>query len=425
MITNSISKYTLITDQWKSNNSGLFDKRSQSNLSFFDKLLSANLKLYSQIIDNSSFPIDINEKLHIHFVKTTCIYSQEPISAIQDDTLMSYIKDIPSNTTHLLFLDIFSRVIKIKPLIKDLYLFPNLYGDNHLLRFRGLDLDKPISNIVLPIGNITNSPYLFHSDQLGFRYKLSPSHIFNNDNTSSVTNVAVVGGSFASSVYSLPGETFVELLEELLNIKGHTKNIRLFNLSQPGHMQSDSISVLINTTICKHINYVIWIDGLNDLCSSVPASSLDISSMPISFPSKFNGVSFDKNLINSITMNDRIESFIYTRRFSIDLLESIGVKSINILQPILDRNAPNHTNQATSLFPYMHDSGWKDSYINYIRIIPYLKSLSFSKYGLKFEIPKPSSEPFDFWDFAHLSPLGEQQFAKTLHPLLENSLNIN
>ncbi len=426
MINFSISKFTIRLEEWKSLDNKLFDARIEQVIQYYLRIFNGSLFLYSQLIEGITVQANENQKkIHVHFVRTNGVYSMETINeAIKRGLFLEKVDDYPKETTHIIILDIFGRISKILPLYEGKSLLKAIYGESELLSFRSLDTDEPKSNIVLPFGNLVSATNLLQIDQLGFRNTFNILNIFDKQYQTNTINVAVVGGSFCSAIYSITGESFVEILEPLLNNNTITrKKVKLWNFSQPGHLQSDSLSVLINTGVIRLIDYVIWIDGLNDLCASIPASAFGLNNIYTLLPAKFNGISFSKEIISSTKCSDTIESYITYRNESIRLLEGVGVKSINILQPLLDLNSDNHSLTTKSLLPYAMMTSWKDDFRDYVNLQQYIKSIASSKYNIIFEIIEPNQQPFEFWDFAHLSPVGEYQFAHSICSIISGYLN--
>ena len=54
-------------------------------------------------------------------------------------------------------------------------------------------------------------------------------------------------------------------------------------------------------------------------------------------------------------------------------------------------------------------------YNYYTKLIPYIQEIGAAKYDVEFHILEPDDKPFEFIEAAHLSPVGETQFANILY----------
>lgn len=418
----SISNSIIIIREYETLDFSLYEARINKVLETYRGLFNEELIWFSQLIKGGKIHGNKGkDELHVHFIKSNVVYSISSINQIiSNGNILREIRDIPEETTHLIILDIFCRIRKIIPIKSSSSLLAGIYGDDPLLKIGQLNTDNPIFDIILPLGNINRCGDHFQFDQLGIRYILEERNLNALKNDSNI-NIGVVGGSFAASVYSLPGESFSEHLEKQLN--NNHKKFKFWNLSQGGHVQSDNLSYLINTGAIKTLDHVIWIDGLNDLSQTIPSKTIGLEELPFSISTcslSKTLFSIDKEIVNSIKTVDRVDSFLKYRRLAVDILEAVGVNCINVLQPICDRKALNHSTVTSSLLNYSDRSNWRKHYIEYQNVIPYIKSLGFNKYGLKFEIPKTQDIPLAFNDMAHLSPIGEEQFAKIIAEYINN-----
>ena len=97
----------------------------------------------------------------------------------------------------------------------------------------------------------------------------------------------------------------------------------------------------------------------------------------------------------------------------IRILDGLGIKCINILQPVCDIASPNHSEITSSLIPYYGVPDFS-IYNYYTKLIPYIQQIGAAKYDIDFHILEPRNKPYEFIEAAHLSPEGEIQFANTL-----------
>ena len=59
----------------------------------------------------------------------------------------------------------------------------------------------------------------------------------------------------------------------------------------------------------------------------------------------------------------------------------------------------------------------------YPKILPYIKQIGKSKYGIDFLIKEDTSETLEFWDSNHLSPKGESQYSEFLFNSIIHLIN--
>ena len=123
---------------------------------------------------------------------------------------------LPSDATHCILLDIFGRIIWIYDLNTDFESFTSEMYGNTILN----NIGNKFSSQVLPLnplGYINFDKSMLSNDQLGFPLIDIPSDSSLMPTDDLFSDTAIVGGSFVSSIFSLPGERFTDLLS--VNIK--------------------------------------------------------------------------------------------------------------------------------------------------------------------------------------------------------------
>ena len=422
MITCSIGKEFLTHDKFNVERS-IFVERINYVISKFVDLMTLKQRIYSQFIQPSIFPSGTSKiDFHLHFI---IVYGRsEELSSAN----LHFSQDIvPPETTHVVLVDVFGRIMRILPKEKhkDKYLLKELYGNTLIKHTGDLDPDKFKVINITPLGWVNIQSNLFHTDKLGFRFQLE-DHQLPNKKEKDTINVAIVGNSFSYSMYSLPGESFAEKLNKKLQAKNPTKRIKIWNLSQGSATQAISLSILLNLGIIRAIDYVIWIDGLNDLWSTVPASAIGLPNANTSFSIKtyLSGLSFDKSQLNSIKDSNKIETFLSYRRLAIDILEGLGIKTFNFMQPVCDLDSHAHSLKTKELIPFF-DKNDISVCTRYPKLITYVREIGKSKYGIDFKFYDTNQSPLEFLDSAHLSPEGEIQYADYLFESISDLLNIN
>ena len=414
MITYSIEKQRVIINQLGTKKE-LFNARIEYVLKTFTDLLTLKTRWYSQIVTPSIFPAEpTEEKIHIHFV---IIYAKfEDLRFVNKIPLTR--NNIPSETTHIVLLDMFGRITRIVHIAKSdnfTSIFKELFGNNLINNFGDLNKDSFNVQRFFPLGWVNLQMTLLQTDQLGFRFHLEDKQIHSIKNDTNIINIAIVGGSFAAACYCFAGESFAEKLSTKLNKIYKDKTIHVWNLGQGSVTQASSLSYLINTNIINKLDYVIWVDGLNDLQSTIPAKSIGLSQFNTAFSTKtyLSGVKFSPKDLKGVNVLDRINSFTSYRRLAIDILEGLGVQSLNYLQPVCDLNANNHSDITRCVIPHF-DQRAISTCSEYPKLIPYVKQIGKLDYGIEFKINEQIDIPLDFWDCAHLSPKGETQYAEFL-----------
>ena len=216
----------------------------------------------------------------------------------------------------------------------------------------------------------------------------------------------------------MPGESFCELLELKLNSNSQRTRYKVLNLSNPGHVQSDGFNLIINSSLHKEIDCVVWFDGVNDLLTTSPAYKLGFNgcSTPISL--KYNGISIDQSFRSSTSFNEKIDSYLAYRHQCNNILQSLGIETINILQPTIDKSSSHHSGLTTSLFPYYSLLSYNNNQQTFVKAHDLIRIKASSEYNMSIIVPDKPSEPYEFWDIVHLSPNGERQVSDWLYSLL-------
>ena len=280
----------------------------------------------------------------------------------------------------------------------------------------------------MPIGNLISGRNLFSIDSLGFRLSKTKRTIWDLDhdsNEKSYHDIGIVGGSFVHGLFSLPGESFSEILEDLLNSSDYskTKKFRVWNLSMPGHVQSDSFTLLTSASLIKRFDTILWIDGVNDLFTTTNFASIGLPNIPLPLTLKWNGIKFrQRTLRGSISDGDRINLFIEYRKYICKILDSLDIKCINILQPTINLKNPHHGEDTSALFPFYSKLAWGHHQKAYSKSIPYIQQLGKLDNLEFYSYEEDTTNPLDFWDFVHLSPRGESQYAEYLKNIVIGNL---
>lgn len=403
---------------------GLFRQHQVEVNKFITGLFSYEHSVYSQVIPEFSFlapPSEINLRLGI--IKTNAAFDYRDLSF---NEIIKYLEINDERFTHLVITDIFGRARQIAVNPKCKYsLFKEMYGSNPSIYISNLQQDLFANSRIQSLGIINNKGSYFNRDQLGFRLSNSCDHLFsskrNLDQPNKQLNLAIVGGSFAASIYSLPGHSFSDYLERDLNsLNAFNKTIKIWNFSSQGAIQSVNFSHLINLGLTSKLDAVIWVDGLNDSRLTIPAKYLGLPDAPISFyrEQAQSGINFPLSMSNKIKTSDRLNSYLSYRKMANTVFAGLGIKTVNILQPVCNMKSINNQEQTKMLFPFYSAAG-KKLHSNYNPAVTYIKALGKTKYGLTF-IDFPDSDFFfEFWDSCHLSPLGEYQFAQAILPSIK------
>jgi hypothetical protein len=350
----------------------------------------------------------------VPFFSFTNIVYRAPSSEILDNFYKQIAADIAKDYSHILSLDIFGRIVATYTVNCKVGLFESI------LSYPGLPGDCIKKNIVLPPFNRINiCNDLLSCDPLGFRLVKSCSRVFEND-AESVYTIVILGGSFAASIYSLPGESFSDILQARLNgLDNDQRTYQVINLSMGSCQQGDNFSHLIHFGLLASADLILWIDGLNDLCCGFPLSE----SLGIDLPINTNAGDtplVPKSPFSQCDPMAKISSYLHQRSLYLDVIRSYGTKVVNMLQPICPvEHSSCFTDNAASLLPFF-DQGWS-LYSDYLSILSYIPLLSESQYDFEFHLPL-TSDQLEFWDIAHLSPRGELVFADLLFDYLSSRI---
>ena len=275
---------------------------------------------------------------------------------------------------------------------------------------------------ISPMGKFARSPIKLQTDNLGYRVLVDPKpKLFD----SSVDNsVVFLGGSFAHSIFSPPGYSLVEQCQNEFSNLTNSSCFRFFNLSQGGLQQGDNIAQLISLGIHTHVKYIVWLDGLNDIVWGLPPSSLYGIELPFLFDvglcetfESYGGIENPESLLT------RIRAFIAYRKNVNDLLASFGIKCINILQPIHELSHDCASARAVEFVDRFSSSGmfYYDMYRPCLDIVP---EIALAEFDIEFYVNKQESTYYEFFDVAHMGPIGEKLFAKDIARYLSKLIDI-
>lgn len=398
-----------------------FQDRRDLIFNHYKKLFCDSKVFYSQFIKNQSYSFPENSlDFHIHFLPTNQIYQDSKIRLSFNQLPKNQIDKLHRIATHFAVTDLFGKILYIKDIENDTIshsLYQLFYGKPNVDYISWYE--RP-HRLLLPYGNLISSINHFDLDEIGFRLTTEKKSLCKKD--SNTINIAFFGGSFVSSIWSLPGESFCDQLEILLNQNCQNIKYQVFNFSNPGHVQSDGLNLLLNSGLYKLIDKAIWFDGVNDLLTTIPASKVGINNSLVPLSLKYNGVKIPNDSRNLASFNDKVDSYLYYRSIINEILHGLGIDVINILQPTIDKSSDNHLEKTKSLFPYYSRLPYKDSQKTYFKSLNMIKTRAKLEYNLEFVVPPLPNQPFDFWDLVHLSPKGELQIALWLHEVLKNKL---
>lgn len=403
-------------------NLDLFSYRQRQVHHHFKSVLEGSNFYYSQSLNNEKVfgrsTSSDSDGIIVTLVQTNEIYDSNFTSTSNALKIIESLKAqsfFDKSTTHVAFLDFIGRFSRFYPVSNESSqlnsIYDLLYGSNIPL---SLTWYGSSHRVILPFGNFISGPNLLNLDAFGFRVRQDLVDF------SDSINIALVGGSFASSVFSLPGESFCDIIEKKLRSQYPDKQINLLNLSCPGHVQSDSFSFLVSSGILQNLDGVIWIDGLNDMRTTCPLNQLGVDRANLNIPLKFNGVQFDPNLRWECTMEQRVDPFLSYRQYISGLLSSMNINHVFILQPIVNKKLVL-TTETSELLPYRSLLPFGPYQKSYSKILPYISSLACKKYNLELYMPPIITEdsPLEFWDLVHMSPTGEAQYAEYIYPIAE------
>jgi len=122
------------------------------------------------------------------------------------------------------------------------------------------------------------------------------------------------------------------------------------------------------------------------------------------------------------SFGEKIDSYLTYRKQSNEILGSLGIKTINILQPTIDKRNTNQSGMTKSLFPYYSLLSYNNNQNAYVKAHDLIRAKALASYGLEIIIPDHPEIPYEFWDIVHLSPKGEKQVANWLFSVLADRL---
>ena len=274
-------------------NESLFTDRIKTAISYYMKLIRGEKKLYSILLDPNCYPrFSDSQDLYVHIQPT--LLSHEELNRWKPESLdkkMEKIsKTVDKDVTHILLLDIFGRIWRIYNTengAKAGSLLENFYGQKFIKYFGDLSADKFGVHPCFPFGWINQQMVLLQTDELGFRLTEDPRKITNKKWNEETYDMALCGGSFSAGVYSLPGETFAEVLEKEMNANNYAhKKVQIWNMAQGSLIQSVNFAHLLSTGIISKLDSVLFIDGVNDLLSTIPAESVGLNGFSAAFSTK-------------------------------------------------------------------------------------------------------------------------------------------
>ena len=150
---------------------------------------------------------------------------------------------------------------------------------------------------------------------------------------------------------------------------------------------------------------VIFIDGINDLLSTYPAETLGLHNFPTSFTTKrqHSGLNIDKKDVTSIDNVDIINSYLSQKEIISSMIQGLGKKCINILQPICEIKSSNHSPLTSRLIPKYGYLEY-NIYNFYLKLLPYIQEIGEKRHGLIIDYLKDIENPIplEFIDAAHM-----------------------
>ena len=97
------------------------------------------------------------------------------------------------------------------------------------------------------------------------------------------------------------------------------------------------------------------------------------------------------------------------------MIQGLGKKCINILQPICEIKSSNHSPLTSRLIPKYGYLEY-NIYNFYLKLLPYIQEIGEKRHGLIIDYLKSTEDsiPLEFIDAAHMSPIGENQYSSLL-----------
>ena len=399
-----------------------FDLFRKLGLEHYEKLLLG--KYYSQydgkkeIIDTKS-----TANISLHIIECDIIYKLEEK---EEEVLKKSLKEgIPEKSTHILIVDRFFKARRIyvtrkgaskgyRDLMKDIYI--NKIGrPDYSSELPGYDM-------LSGIGMINYFYDYLCCDSLGYRLIDNEHGLLQSiDGTK---NIVILGGSFSQSIFSVPGYTFVDHLNNIVDSNYGKQRVRFFNFSQRGSIQSDNFCQLVQLGIIDKVDCVIWIDGLNDCSSSSPLSSLNLGygDLAISGKSMERIPLLRKEYRTQQELAKyRLLTYLQYRKRVNKLHAKLGINSINICQPICDylsQDIPSFTKSLVKYGIKAYEVNY--GYTNWCKNIQNYAQSMFDLEYLGFDAQEMRN--VEYADFCHLTPTGERDFANLLMKKIESKL---
>ncbi len=399
-----------------------FQQNTENNLEHFKKIIKNEINLYSQVERSFCFFPEQSVDACFYLIPTNF----HPMAGIPLDykaLLAELAKTISRNIlqklTHVVILDYLGRIYNAVSVNKSKKTFFDLmYGTESLFNFV-ISKGNLNATQISPWGENGVGPSLMHQDSVGLRCQTDIATIFES-NDRPQKNIAIMGGSFCTSVYSRVGFGFAELLQERVIREFPEKRIKIWNFSKPAAIQSSYFNFVVHTSSIEKIDTVIWIDGVNDLLRTFPCSSLGYSDIKTLFPISNGVVTGNHHRFN---VQSRFDGFLAARKTFNKILDGLNIQQLNLLQPIFNKRSQRqvelHSSLPSFFFPSDLNSGIKGDSSDYIRSVPYLQAIGATKYGTQYDF-LPDADDLEFWDRFHLSPTGEKCYSDQLFDYLKN-----
>lgn len=342
----------------------------------------------------------------VNFFHTSNVYSCD---FVPDEAMQ------PSPNECSFVLGVFGQIFKFfsKP---EFPLLRNLLNGAGIAELAGLG-NEAFSPIVenLPSGSLVLNQSMLSCDALGFRLcEKMPER-------SPETNVDILvfGGSHAASVYSLPGESFSDHLERLVQARLPDRyTARVINLSQGSAVQATNALHLVNFGLRFSPRAVVFYDGFNDLSCGFYSDPVLSEGFGLLYGAHVYG---DRRCeFDPLNARQLSEAYVNYRMHLTNVLTRMGVKVVSILQPMQELGG--ELNECESALSDYYKSGWS-LYSTYPQSAA-MASMIMKMRGLDvydFHASLSSGgQKMEFWDCAHQSPKSELMIAEhMLEPVWE------
>ena len=180
----------------------------------------------------------------------------------------------------------------------------------------------------MPLSHLNVSHALLATDSMGYRLSIHERPYLMEPKKTKHKNILIVGGSFAASVFAIPGRSFSDYLEILLNKEHTDTQYHVYNLSTAGITQEAHFNQIISTGIYKNIDFVIWIDGYNELIMSKPSSFYFGFNLPFNiFPIRIFSEDLRDMPASYINPDDLCNGYLLYRKNIVNILGSLVNKS--------------------------------------------------------------------------------------------------